>query len=1234
MKRLFVPFVLLAVSFGSLTFRAAAQEKAPQLTLDPAWVNQFAWRCVGPAVMGGRISAISVYEKDPSIYYVATASGGLLKTINNGMTFEHQFDHENTVSIGDVCVFQGNPDIVWVGTGESKPRNSVSYGDGVYKSSDGGKTWEHKGLKGAFQIGRIVIHPQNPDVVYAGALGRLYGPNDERGLYKTTDGGATWERILFVDDKTGVVDVAMHPANPETLLVATYERERDGFDSNDPAKKLGPGSGLYRTTDGGKSFEKLTNGLPTCQLGRIGICFSRQNPDTAFIVLESERIGQLSENAAYAGVNGEDAETGAKLTEIVENGPAAKVGLKVGDIILAVNDVIVLSYTKFVEELRQHEPGEVVKLKVARGKELLEIELTLDKQPAEQPRERRGEGGPGRERGGAEASGREREGEVAQARERKGEEAQQRGRRGEEFGRGARAPFSSGLGGQRENIHRQQGKEGYEHGGIYKSSDGGLSWSRINSVNPRPMYFSRIVVDPSDENNIYVCGISLYRSKDGGVTFTGDAGGSAHPDHHALWVDPRDGRHLLLGNDGGLYVTYDRCEHWEHLDNMAIGQFYHAEISPRRDYWVYGGLQDNGSWGGPARGVDGGGAINQDWVSVGGGDGFVVKVDPHDPDLVYSESQGGSIGRINLRTDERGSVRPPRAPRGTSYRFNWNTPFILSQHNSGIFYTAGNLVFRSLWRGEEMRTLSPEITLTDRGSATALAESPLDPNVLYVGTDDGALWVTKNGGHEWTDLAPWPKPAPEEKAAPEEPESSQGEPATLTARSGPWVAELSAAGLQDAPAASQEAPAGDPVTGEWEGRVITDFDIGRAGEFTLELKLVEGKLSGIVRSEMGDSRVTGGSFDSKTGEIKFTTQSEQGEASIKAVIKDDKMTGELSFMGGEFSMEFEAKRVKSTEPAGEAAPAAAQEPAAGAPEAKEAVKEEQAPSEPGEKSLVKLLPGPRWVASIEASRFKEGRVYLCLDAHRSNDDNPYLFISEDFGQSWESITGNLPWGSTRVLREDRENENILYAGTEFGAWVSVNRGKDWTRLTGGLPTVAVQGFAQHRTCGDVVAATHGRSLWIFDATTLRQITPEVLAAGVHLFKPANAVLWGYRPRRGGWGGGTEFRGATPPDGAEIYYLLKEKPREVTLEVKDLEGKVLRKLEPSLEAGLQRVTWDLREERRAAPPGGRGRGEFRRGFGGRPRISAGKYVIELTVEGKSFKQYLIIEEEPKDLPVAS
>ncbi|MFT7535536.1 MAG: photosystem II stability/assembly factor-like uncharacterized protein, partial [Hyphomicrobiaceae bacterium] len=302
---------LFAVGAALAVASSVASQELPQ-----AWADQLQWRSIGPATMGGRIIGLAVYEKQPSTWWAATASGGLLKTTNNGMTFEHQFDREKVVSIGAVAVSQSDQNIVWVGTGENNPRNSVSYGNGAYKSTDGGKTWKLMGLEGTFQTGRIAIHPTDPDIVYVGALGRLYGANEERGLYKTTDGGETWKKILYVDDVTGVVDIDMHPTEPDTLMVATYERKRDGFDTNDPAKRWGPGGGVWKTTDGGTNWMRVKNGLPSCNLGRIGIDYYRKDPNVLMAVVESEMIAKQPENAPYHGATVAAADAGVKVTAV------------------------------------------------------------------------------------------------------------------------------------------------------------------------------------------------------------------------------------------------------------------------------------------------------------------------------------------------------------------------------------------------------------------------------------------------------------------------------------------------------------------------------------------------------------------------------------------------------------------------------------------------------------------------------------------------------------------------------------------------------------------------------------------------------------------------------------------------------------------------------------------------------------------------------------------------------
>jgi photosystem II stability/assembly factor-like uncharacterized protein len=1151
------------------TLKKSGQPTLPDGTIPDDWIKSLNWRCIGPGTMGGRITALAVYEADPSTYWVATASGGLLKTINNGVTFEHQFDREATVSIGDVAVAQSDRNIVWVGTGENNPRNSVSYGDGVYKSTDGGKTWKNMGLKKSFQIGRIAIHPKDPNVVYVGALGRLYGPSEERGLFKTTNGGETWEKVLYINDKTGIIDVAMNPNDPETLIVAAWERMRDGHDSwpgisaavpegydgYDPIKKWGPGSGLYKTTDGGKTFKKLAKGLPTSELGRVGLDIYRKNPNVIFAVIDCASIAKGNPpGGTYAGLLGIDEKEGVKLTQVTENSPAAKAGVKEGDLVTAFDGKPVTTYATLFELIKGKKSGDKVKVAVTRGSEKKEIELALGATPSAgggrtvvQPGFRgEDEGGGVRitsltENGPAAKAGMKVDDlvvaadgkpidsfrnfmmQMVQGGRSAGDKVKFTVQRGEEkrdfdvtlealsfgggggtigafagrggFGRdmfsSAPRPYGAMYGGQAENVQDRQGPNGHELGGIYKSTDGGESWTRVNSLNHRPMYFSIIRVDPNDENYVYHGAVSMFMSTDGGKTFKNHGNNGLHPDIHALWINPKDGRHMVIGCDGGFYSTYDRMNHWDHLNHYAIGQFYHVAVCNKRPYWVYGGLQDNGSWGGPSHVFHANGPINEDWISVAGGDGFVMRVDPFDSDLVYYESQDGNMARRNIRTGESSSIRPrefgtqqrgfgggpgfggPGGPAGgqqstfnwsvpalygiwgvpvpaptqdllrraSEHRWNWNTPFVLSHHNPRIFYCAGNFVFRCLKRGDNPRQISPEITRTKRGSATALAESPRNSDVLWAGTDDGALWVTRDGGETWSD----------------------------------------------------------------------------------------------VTSRVG-------------------------------------------------------------------------------------------------------LPKPLWVSTIEASRFADGRAYVCFDGHRSDDDNPYLYVTEDYGQTWKPITSNLTWGSTRCLREDVQNPNLLYCGTEFAAWVSANRGQTWTKLNNNLPTVAIHEIAVHPTAGEIVAATHGRSVWVLDVTPLRQMTAEAIKANAFLYQPNTAVRWRSEPSRFSmYGNGSKrFMGQNAPAGAQIFYSLSKKPEKISLKIVDISGKTVRDLQARNSVGLHRISWDLSgtsPRGEGGPGGGGGRRGGGGGFaamfggGGGPAVAPGAYRVVLTVDGQELSQAVKVEADP-------
>ncbi|MEM6571176.1 MAG: PDZ domain-containing protein [Planctomycetota bacterium] len=1164
---------------------------ATQGKLPLEWVDAHRWRSIGPANMGGRMTDIAVNPNDHSEYWIATATGGVVHTTNNGVSYEHQFTNQRVSSVGAIAVAPSDPTHVWAGTGENNPRNSVSWGDGVYVSHDSGATWRHAGLEETFQISTIVVHPDDPNVVYVGAVGRLWGPNDERGLYKTTDGGRSWERLHFVDEDTGVIDVKMHPEDPDTIVIATYQRRRDMFDTNDPAVKWGDGSAIWRTKDGGETWAKLTEGLPSTQLGRIGLCWSGSEPDNLFAVVETNQITQEPENAAWFGVSFESADIGARVRSIVEDSPAEGAGLKEGDIILRIADTPILDQTRLRRALRDYFAGDVAKIEAVRDGEVVELEITFDKQPEEEEER-------------LDVHGRRRDG-----------------------------PFGIGLGGQRSNAQDQQGPDGHQYGGIFKSEDKGSTWTRINSLNPRPMYYSEIRVDPSDENYIYVLGTRLHKSSDGGKTFSSNGhGGDVHVDHHAMWVDPSDGRHILLGNDGGLYVTYDRMENWNHHNRMALGQFYNVTAGPRTFYMVYGGLQDNGSWGGPSRTSDTG-ATNEDWFRVGGGDGFRCIVDPNNPDLVYYESQNGGMGRRDFASGEGGFLRP-RSPRGgdVTFRFNWNTPFLLSNFNSEIYYSAGNYVFKSVQKGTSQRRISPEISATDRGAAVALAESPLDQDVLYVGTDDGALWMTEDGGTEWVDLmALNGAPAFEAAVAAEKKEDKKK--ATTEARA-KRVSNV---------VGSLETPQEEPgLAGTWSCKAVGEgIEDDSEGRFTLMIEVDDlGKVSGSLESEIGTGALKRIRWSESSGSLTFRFE---GDAltlqfDAKVDVENGTMSGTIEAAGGAFSFDWTGDRGEAAESAEEESSEEAASEEATSEEAKseevadeadsDDTKSEEKPKAKKKKkkqikdTIDQLLPGRRYVSDLKASKFSRKRVYATFDGHRSDDGMPHVFVSEDLGRSWTSLRSNLPdsAGSVRAILEDATSEDVLYIGCEFGVYVSIDRGESWTRLNSNLPTVPVHDLAQHTGMRELVAGTHGRSVWILDIGFIGQMNEDVMEADATLFDPTDVHLQS-RGRSHGRTGNHVFTAENPYSGAVLGYVLNKRSRDIALEVLDVEGKVVASLDADGAKGFHRVQWNLRRSSAGASSGQRGRRSRAR------RVAPGTYCVRLTVDGVAQMKTFEVHNDP-------
>ena len=604
-----------ALTLAGAALLAAAPASAQDGTVLERAVADLPFREIGPTIMGGRIADIAAVESDPTTFYVGVATGGVWKTTNGGITFEPIFDDQETASIGDVTLAPSNPNVVWVGTGEPQNRQSSPWGNGVYRSVDAGGTWTHLGLEDTHHIARIVVHPGDPDVAYVAAVGHLWGSNPERGVYRTTDGGRTWEGVLVVDDDTGVIDLAMDPSDPRTLFAATYQRRRRAWGFNGG----GPGSGLWRTYDGGETWERLSGGLPEGDLGRIGVDIHRRDPSFVCAIVEADLRG------------GEDA-------------------------------------------------------------------------------------------------------------------------------------------------------GGEERNGVYCSRNRGDTWEHRSTTNNRPMYYSQIRIDPNDPQRIYLGGSDLFVSEDGGRTFRDDGAADVHLDHHALWIDPSDSRHLLLGSDGGMSVSRDRARSWYQFTNLPLAQFYEIGLDAREPYHVCGGLQDNGSWCAPSDTWSNQGVRTRDWYNVNSGDGFFTAMHPTDPHLMLSESQNGNLRRVDRRTMERASIRPASRPgpgedEGEDLRWNWNTPVLISAHDPDVVYYGAQYLFRSRDFGQSWERVSPDLTwAVDRdtlslmgvrgsepmmsrndgqssyGNLTAIAESPLDASVLYTGADDGRLHVTRDGGATWTDV--------------------------------------------------------------------------------------------------------------------------------------------------------------------------------------------------------------------------------------------------------------------------------------------------------------------------------------------------------------------------------------------------------------------------------------------------------------------------------------------------
>jgi photosystem II stability/assembly factor-like uncharacterized protein len=842
----FVRRVAWSLGLCGLALVTAVQPVTGQ-QIDDRWLAPIDFREIGPTRQGGRFVDIAVPTDDPNTLYMATASGHLWKSENNGTTFTTLFTDQPVFSIGAIALAPSNSDVLYLGSGEGNNSRSSYWGNGVYRSDDAGETWQHLGLDESHHIGRIVVHPENPDMVYVAALGHLYSENPERGLYRSRDGGRTWAQVLApqVEGRTiGVVDVAMNPENPQQLFAATYDKVRLPFTFD----LGGPGSRVYRSDDGGDTWQMLTNGLPQGMIGRIGVDIHRADPSIVYLTIENANKADLSDEA--------------------------------------------------------------------RRRELLE--------------------------------------------------------------------------------HRSSA--GIIDGEVYRSDDGGDSWRRVSSDDPKVggepgYYYGQVRVDPNDPDVAYVLSISTYGTRDGGETWTRNVFGFGGDDH-ALWIDPADSDHMILGHDHGMGITWDGGKTWFHPDYMSLAQFYAIGYDMSYPYRVVGGLQDNGSVLGPSTNPAGGPIRFEMWQRVGGGDGMYNEIEPCENRYLYNESQFGPLVRTDLRTGERANIRHS----DPELRWNWNSPILISPHDCDVIFHAANRLLRSDNRGERWTPVSPDLTRADSATLTtgkggdgniqyatitSIDQSPIDADVLWVGTDDGNVQLSRDGGENW--------------------------------------------------------------------ELLNDH----------------------------------------------------------------------------------------------------------------------IPDHPG-----------YWVSRIVASHHDPAVAYVTFTGYRRDDFRPFVFRTDDFGQSWHAIVNGLPDGPVNVIREHVRNPELLFVGTEFGVFVSIDLGANWTPLRNDLPTTPVHDLKLHPREDDLIVGTHGRGIYIADIRPLVEFSPEVMERSAFLFEPESKVRW---TRFDGTNYAfNNFEGESEPEGIPLYVHVSDDVAEAgSLTV--YQGSVpMAWFDVPAEPGLHEIVWgmDRRTERSA------------------------------------------------------
>jgi photosystem II stability/assembly factor-like uncharacterized protein len=637
-------------------------------------VNVTSFRNIGPTIMSGRVVDVEANPDDPTEFYVAYASGGLWHTTNNGQSFKSIFDSEDVITIGDIAV-NWNTHTIWVGTGEVNSSRSSYSGLGIYKSTDEGKTWQYLGLPESHHIGKILLHPTDNNTAWVAVLGHLYSPNKERGVYKTTDGGKTWKQTLFVDDNTGAIDLDLNPQNPNELYAAMWYRTRSAWNFEEGGKT----SGIFKSTDGGDHWELLTKdgaGFPVGEgAGRIGVAVYPKNPQIVYAVIDNnfhkpDTAVKKKDTSKYVLRDFE------KITK---------------EQFLAMDDRKIDSFLKANRMSKYSSTGIKELVRADKLKPTVLFDYLFDANTA---------------------------------------------------------LFDTPI-------------IGCE---VYRSDDAGRTWKKMNTkeltlYNTYGYYFGKIFISPYNDQKLVITGFDIELSNDGGKTWKRIDKGNVHADHHACWIDPKRDSHFIIGNDGGCNLTYDDGENWFKANTPPVGQYYGIAVDNARPYNVYGGLQDNGSWVGPSNNRENIGWIDNGeyaYKELGGGDGMEVQVDTRDNQTVYSGFQFGFYTRQYRATRAFKQLRPSHELGEAQLRFNWETPILLSAHNQDVFYYGTNKFFRSLNKGDTMIALSGDLTNGSKtgdvpyGTITTIAESPLKFGLLYVGTDDGNIQVSKDGGYTWT----------------------------------------------------------------------------------------------------------------------------------------------------------------------------------------------------------------------------------------------------------------------------------------------------------------------------------------------------------------------------------------------------------------------------------------------------------------------------------------------------